>query len=101
MLAFRKNTKEFAFLRCEANLASVRADAAGAEVDQTVFQLYHELFFFSGGFGCAAQNCRNSSQKARSTERFPNIVIDPSFERSDFFLLRVAPSDRDEGDVAI
>ncbi len=92
--------KEFAFLRCEANLASVRADAVGAEVNLTVFKLHHDLFFFPSRFVYPpAQNGRNSSQKARSTERFPNIVIDSGLESSDFFLHRVTLSDCDEGDL--
>src|SRR5450759_2724780 len=42
--------KEFAFLGCEANLASVRTDAVGAEVDLTVFKLHYDLFFFRSRF---------------------------------------------------
>jgi len=100
-VGFREEVvKEFAFLRCEADLAFVRGDAVCAEVDPTILELHHDLFFYSSSLVYPpAQNGRNSSQKATSTERFPNIVIDSGLECSDFFLLRVTSSDCDEGDL--
>ena len=91
--------KEVALLGRKTNLAPVRVDAPGAKIDLTVLQLYPDLFLLPNGFGYPTQDCRNSSEKVRSAERFSNVVIDAGLQSSHFFLLGVTCSDGDEGNL--